>query len=112
MPRYATHIFDGLDDWPTHLHYLNNKGCTGWQGKIEDNEFYQNLRVSGVPSPMLRTAEFWLREEIVEMRKLKELEKAAGQSAILDSSPLLHPDNSSGGFSSGRMAAYNFIGQK
>ena len=23
---YATHIFDGLDDWPTHLHYLCNKG--------------------------------------------------------------------------------------
>ena len=22
---YATHIFDGLDDWPTHLHYLCNK---------------------------------------------------------------------------------------
>lgn len=28
---YATHIFDGLDDWPTHLHYLCNKGHTGWQ---------------------------------------------------------------------------------
>jgi len=23
---YATHIFDGLDDWPTHIHYLNNQG--------------------------------------------------------------------------------------
>ena len=22
---YATHIFDGLDDWPTHLHYLCDK---------------------------------------------------------------------------------------
>ena len=28
---YATHIFDGLDDWPTHLHYLCNKGHTGFQ---------------------------------------------------------------------------------
>ena len=30
---YATHIFDGLDDWPTHLHYLCNKVVregTGW----------------------------------------------------------------------------------
>lgn len=31
---YATHIFDGLDDWPTHLHYLNNTGATGWQGEV------------------------------------------------------------------------------
>ena len=29
----ATHIFDGLDDWPTHLHYLNIEGVTGWQGE-------------------------------------------------------------------------------
>ena len=28
---YATHIFDGLDEWPTHIHYLNYKGTTGWQ---------------------------------------------------------------------------------
>jgi ABC-type uncharacterized transport system ATPase subunit len=25
----ATHIFDGLDDGPKHLHYLSNKDCTG-----------------------------------------------------------------------------------
>jgi CCR4-NOT complex subunit CAF16 len=31
---YATHIFDGLDDWPTHLHYLCNKGHTGWQVQL------------------------------------------------------------------------------
>lgn len=23
---YATHIFDGLDDWPSHLHFITNKG--------------------------------------------------------------------------------------
>lgn len=28
---YATHIFDGLDDWPTHMHYLTNTHTTGWQ---------------------------------------------------------------------------------
>lgn len=26
---YATHIFDGLDDWPTHLHYITYKGTSG-----------------------------------------------------------------------------------
>jgi ABC-type uncharacterized transport system ATPase subunit len=61
---YATHIFDGLDDLPTHLHYLRNKGCTGWPGKIGDLELYQQLFAF-----------------------------AAG-----------------GGFSAGRMAAYDYIG--
>jgi len=28
---YATHIFDGLDDWPTHLTYFTGEGKTGWQ---------------------------------------------------------------------------------
>ena len=43
---YATHIFDGLDDWPTHLHYLCNKGHTGWQGEIKDLDLYKTLRAS------------------------------------------------------------------
>jgi CCR4-NOT complex subunit CAF16 len=51
---YATHIFDGLDEWPTHIHYLNYHGNTGWQGKLEENEFYTELRNSGHPSPMLK----------------------------------------------------------
>jgi hypothetical protein len=25
---YATHIFDGLDDWPSHLHYIANEGTS------------------------------------------------------------------------------------
>merc|ERR1719284_1288167 len=31
---YATHIFDGLDEWPTHIHYLHCEGSTRWQGKL------------------------------------------------------------------------------
>merc|ERR1719446_679892 len=53
---YATHIFDGLDDWPTHIHYLHYHGHTGWQGKIEDLEYYQELRKLGEPSPLLKIA--------------------------------------------------------
>ncbi len=52
---YATHIFDGLDDWPTHLHYLTNDHTTGWQGKIEDLQIYSELRAKGEPSPLLYT---------------------------------------------------------
>jgi hypothetical protein len=100
-----------LDDWPTHIHYLNNKGSTGWQGEVKDNEIYNQLRASGEPSPMLRIAERWLRAELEDMRSRKENEKASGH-ALNESNPLLHPDNRQGGFASGRMAAYDFIGAK
>ena len=29
---YDTHIFDVLDDWATHSHYLIDEGKCGWQG--------------------------------------------------------------------------------
>eukprot|EP01038_Epipyxis_sp_PR26KG_P008265 gene8265-11185_t len=106
---YATHIFDGLDDWPTHLHYLCNKGHTGWQGKIEDLELYQQLRAKGEPSPLLRIAESWLRAELVDG---SAKEAAAGPAAQLEQDPTAASFVSGGGFSNGRMAAYDFIGAK
>lgn len=41
---YATHIFDGLDDWPTHLTYLTRDGSTGWQGRLEDLELNRQMK--------------------------------------------------------------------
>ena len=79
---YATHIFDGLDDWPTHLHYLCNKGHTGWQGKIGDLDLYKKLRTEGEPSPLLRIAESWLRAELVEKKQKNEREEASGPQAL------------------------------
>jgi hypothetical protein len=32
-------------------------GKTGWQGKIEDLDYYQELRKRGEPGPLLRIAE-------------------------------------------------------
>lgn len=107
---YATHIFDGLDDWPTHLHYLANKGHTGWQGKVGDLELYQQLRAKGEPSPLLRIAESWLRKELVEKQDRKEVEAASGPSALAEQDPTQKAFVSGGGFSSGRMAAYDFVG--
>lgn len=106
---YATHIFDGLDDWPTHLHYLCNKGHTGWQGRIEELELYQTLRSKGEPSPLLRIAESWLRAELVEMEANNEKESAQGPAAVKELDPTQLSFNAGGGFSSGRMGAYNFI---
>jgi CCR4-NOT complex subunit CAF16 len=108
---YATHIFDGLDDWPTHLHYLCNKGCTGWQGKIGDLQLYKDLRAKGEPSPLLRIAESWLRAELAEQESQGGVKEAAsGPAAQNESDPLMQPFVSGGGFSAGRMAAYDFIG--
>lgn len=41
---YATHIFDGLDTWPTHLTYLTRDGSTGWQGKLEELELNKQMQ--------------------------------------------------------------------
>lgn len=106
---YATHIFDGLDDWPTHLHYLTNKGNTGWQGKLYDLEYYQELRKIGHPSPLLKIAERWLRQELVDSKNA--LEEALGVAAQAAKDPLQVSNNAGGGFSNGRMAAYDFISQ-
>jgi CCR4-NOT complex subunit CAF16 len=109
---YATHIFDGLDDWPTHLHYLCNKGNTGWQGLVEDLDIYQDLRAKGEPSPLLRIAEFWLRKELAERAAEGKQEAASGQLMHDQANPDLDPTLRGGGFSSGRMASHNFIGQQ
>jgi CCR4-NOT complex subunit CAF16 len=107
---YATHIFDGLDDWPTHLQYLCNKGCTGWQGEINDLQFYKDLRAAGEASPLLRIAETWLRQELVDDNGKQE--EASGESAIASKNPHQASFISGGGFSAGRMAAYDVITQR
>lgn len=107
---YATHIFDGLDDWPTHLHYLCNKGHTGWQGLLHDLDFYKHLRSEGEPSPLLRIAEKWLRAELVDKQAKNENEAASGPAALTEKDPMQASYVLGGGFSSGRMAAYDFVG--
>jgi CCR4-NOT complex subunit CAF16 len=106
---YATHIFDGLDDWPTHLHYLCNKGHTGWQGLIGDLDLYKQLRSVGEPSPLLRIAETWLRAELTSAPPGAK-EEAQGDAAIAERDPRQRlGDEKQGGFSAGRMAGYDFV---
>jgi len=107
---YATHIFDGLDDWPTHLHYLCNRGHTGWQGPVSELQLYQDLRAQGEPSPLLRIAESWLRADMTLAENRGEAEAAQGSAAQAECDPLQQSFVAGGGFSAGRMAAYNFVG--
>jgi CCR4-NOT complex subunit CAF16 len=94
---YATHIFDGLDDWPTHLTYLTDSGNTGWQGKIDDLEYYQQLKSEKHPAKMLAVADHWLRKELERNREKRKFEKAQG-----DLAHELDPTIRQGGFASGR----------
>ena len=59
---YATHIFDGLDDWPTHLTYLTRDGSTGWQGRLEELEL--NKQMKEVCSFSSRTTLFFGRRGV------------------------------------------------
>jgi CCR4-NOT complex subunit CAF16 len=94
---YATHIFDGLDDWASHLCYLTDKGQCGWQGKLEELEYYQQLKVEKHPAKMLAVADFWLRKELEANRKARRYEKAQG-----DLAHALDPTDRQGGYASGR----------
>lgn len=94
---YATHIFDGLDDWATDLCYLTDEGRCGWQGPIGELEFYQKLKEENHPAKMLAVADHWLRRELEENRRRKRKEKAQGELAHA-----LDPTDSQGGFASGR----------
>ena len=60
----VTHIFDGLDYWATHFHYLTDEGKCGWQGEIQDLEKYQKLKEENHPSKMLAFADHCLRAEL------------------------------------------------
>lgn len=95
---YATHIFDGLDDWASHLFYLTNKGDCGWQGKMSELDYYAKLKEQNHPCKMLAIAEHWLRKELEEMRKERRHEKAHGEMAHV-----ADPTDRQGGYASGRL---------
>ncbi len=96
---YATHIFDGLDDWASHLFYLTSEGNCGWQGKINELEIYHKLKAENHPCKMLAIADHWLRKELEHNRKHKKMEKAQGELAY---QAMVDPADHQGGYSSGR----------
>lgn len=98
---YATHIFDGLDDWATHLLYLSDQGTCGWQGRMDELELYRELRNNQHPAKMLAIAEHWLRGELAERRQKRQREKAMGAAALLEEMDVT--DRNQGGYASGRL---------
>lgn len=103
---YATHIFDGLDDWPTHVHYLTNRGDTGFQGELGELRLYREIKESGASHVMLTVAETWLRKELQEKRAAGQREAEAGVVALMEGDDTQRSTNNAGGFTAGRMGAY------
>lgn len=67
---YATHIFDGLENWPTHIVYVahGKLQLALPLGKVKE---MTNLS-------LMRTVESWLRKEREEDRKRRKERKAKG----------------------------------
>ncbi|KAK9909943.1 hypothetical protein WJX75_009834 [Coccomyxa subellipsoidea] len=89
---YATHIFDGLERWPTHIMFLSGGRLKVWS-KAEDIPELAN-------DQLLQLAEKWLREE-KQLRKVAIANKEAnGQSK-----PSVKMASWSNGWAPGRMTS-------
>ncbi|XP_048236081.1 ABC transporter I family member 20 isoform X1 [Ricinus communis] len=67
---YATHIFDGLEEWPSHIVYVAHGKLQLAMPMAEVKEI-SNLS-------LMRTVESWLRKERDEERKRRKERKASG----------------------------------
>lgn len=59
---YATHILDGLEDWATHLAFLED-GEVRVMSELSALTELRELRESGASAPLFRLAERWLRKK-------------------------------------------------
>ena len=60
----------------------------------------------------MRIAETWLRAELEDKRKKGEEEAPTGIAALAEQDPTQLSFVSGGGYSAGRMAAYDIIGSR
>ncbi|MQL94213.1 hypothetical protein Taro_026868 [Colocasia esculenta] len=67
---YATHIFDGLENWPSHIVYVAH-------GKLQLALPMEKVKEVSSLS-LMRTVESWLRKERNEDRKRRKERKASG----------------------------------
>lgn len=87
----ATHIFDGTEEWASHVVYLR-RGSIRFHGTMAQ----ARTRPDGEVVPMYRAVESWLREEVAES------EEEAGLAAKGDLD-VANAQNRAGGYASGRL---------
>ena len=93
---FATHVFDGLEEWTTHLLWLKKyplAGTLGYFGTLSQAPHYQK-------NNLLHTIETILTQE---QSLTSDKEKEASEHALRQTLQHANPQLSGGGFSSGRM---------
>ncbi|CAA0834641.1 ABC transporter I family member 20 [Striga hermonthica] len=100
---YATHIFDGLEDWPSHIVYVA-------RGKLQLAMPMNKIKEISNLS-LMRTVESWLRKERDEERKLrKEIkDRDTGDPSPAASARVLNNGWAAGRLSSTVAGEENFI---
>ncbi|OQR93043.1 ATP-binding Cassette (ABC) Superfamily [Achlya hypogyna] len=89
----ASHVFDGMEDWASHLMYLR-QGQISFFGPLAQVPLKGKDRLS-----IYHTAEMWLREE---EDVLNQLEKATDEMDGI----LGNAQNRAGGYANGRLGEY------
>ena len=69
---YATHIFDGLENWATDVVFLTN-GKIEINSPLKDLAGLQELRQKRVPAPLFRLVEVWLRKVSIRRSRGSEI---------------------------------------
>lgn len=75
---YATHVFDTISSWPTHILHLSN-GKVRIFSKLDELEEYQNLLKQWDPSkgsPLCEMVTTWMEKEFEEKKKIKDEKKS------------------------------------
>ncbi len=80
---YATHIFDGLGDWPTHVAHMRNGQIVRLQDvRSSFPELEAEIQSTGDRtgmSPLMRVVEKWLREDL-RIRRNKGVQYDSGHA--------------------------------
>jgi CCR4-NOT complex subunit CAF16 len=83
---YATHIFDGVGDWASHICHMSNGTVRVMQPLDEVAELAalraEHQRAGYGDSPLLRLVETWLRAEFEERKQLRRMHVAEPPNEI------------------------------
>ncbi|KAL9541558.1 hypothetical protein MBANPS3_009062 [Mucor bainieri] len=79
---YATHIFDGLGDWATHIAHVADGKCLAVNDVSNFPEFEaikeKHKREQRIDSPLTTLCLQWLREDRDRQRNIKSIDPATG----------------------------------
>lgn len=94
---YATHIFDGMDQWPTHIAYLT-AGRLTFFGSIA--EFHDHLPKTNLTHPYFASKLMTILAQWIRRDRKENLAKQREHDAV--KGKFKAPDGSAGGYAPGR----------